>query len=288
MTAENLRGQPLVDHLLAVLDLERIEDDIFRGQSPEETHGRVFGGQVAGQALVAAGRTVPTDRQVHSLHAYFVRGGDPAIPVIYEVDHTRDGRSFSTRRVVALQHGETIFALAASFQVSEPGLEHQDPMPPVPEPEALPAGERHGRGGHPGGSGPGNRPIELRYLSKPSCATRLPGEETRNQVWMRAKGSLPDEALLHVCVLTYASDLTLLETVLAPHGVSWGTPRVLGARLDHALWFHRPFRADEWMLYDCVSPTASGSRGMATGRFFTRDGDLIATVMQEGVVLPPR
>jgi acyl-CoA thioesterase-2 len=274
-----LHDQPVLDGLVSLLDLERIEEDIFRGQSPEQSRARVFGGQVTGQALVAAGRTVPGDRRVHSLHAYFVRGGDPSVPIVYEVDHTRDGRSFATRRVLAIQHGKTIFALSASFQVPEPGLEHQDPMPPVPEPEALPTCSA----GHEVA-----RPIAVRYVDEPcrSCPPR--GAETHNQVWMRADGSLPDDALVHVCVLTYASDLTLLDSVLAPHGVYWGTDRVLGARLDHALWFHRPFRADEWLLYDCVSPTASGARGMATGRFFSSDGGCVATVMQEGVVLPPR
>jgi acyl-CoA thioesterase-2 len=274
-----LHGQPGLDGLVSLLDLERIEEDIFRGQSPEESPAGVFGGQVAGQALVAAGRTVPTDRRVHSLHAYFVRGGDPSVPIVYEVDHTRDGRSFATRRVLAVQHGKTIFALSASFQISEPGLDHQDPMPSVPAPETLPVGHMQDAG---------SRPIDVRYVSEPSCSARHRGAETRSRVWMRADGTLPDDALLHVCVLTYASDLTLLDSVLAPHGVYWGTARVLGARLDHALWFHRPFRADEWLLYDCVSPTASGSRGMDTGRFFSSDGGLVATVMQEGVVLPPR
>jgi acyl-CoA thioesterase-2 len=285
MTAGDvLRDQSVLDRLISLLDLERVEEDIFRGQSPDESPARVFGGQVAGQALIAAGRTVPTERRVHSLHAYFVRGGDPTIPIVYEVDHTRDGRSFSTRRVVAIQHGQAIFALSASFQLSEPGPDHQDPMPVVPDPATLARSDA----GAPDGAAPRARPIDVRYVPDAASSARLRGAETRNRVWMRADGTLPDEALLHVCVLTYASDLTLLDTVLAPHGVYWGTERVLGARLDHALWFHRPFRADEWMLYDCASPTASGSRGMATGRFFTRGGGLAATVMQEGVVLPPR
>jgi acyl-CoA thioesterase-2 len=285
MTAGRLlRDQPVLDRLIALLDLERVEEDIFRGQSPGESAARVFGGQVAGQALIAAGRTVATERVVHSLHAYFVRGGDSTVPIVYEVEHTRDARSFSTRRVVAIQRGQAIFALSASFQLSEPGPDHQDPMPAVPHPEALPRSDV----GASDGAAPRARPIDVRYVPDPAGSSRRRGAEPRNRMWMRADGTLPDEALLHVCVLTYASDLTLLDTVLAPHGVCGGSERVLGARLDHALWFHRPFRADEWMLYDCASPTASGSRGMATGRFFTRAGRLVATVMQEGVVLPPR
>ncbi|WP_410668993.1 acyl-CoA thioesterase II [Amycolatopsis sp. cmx-4-68] len=278
-------GQPVLDRLVALLDLEKIEENIFRGVSPAHSPVRVFGGQVAGQALVAAGRTVPEERQVHSLHAYFIRGGDPSVPIVYEVDRIRDGRSFTTRRVVAIQHGKAIFSLSASFQKDEPGIEHAEAMPEgVPAPETLPTlmerAEGYAIGAH---SRP--RPIDLRYVNEPPWITRETGEPpARNQVWMRADGKLPDDRLLHVCVLTYASDMTLLDSVLARHGVYWDTDKVLGASLDHALWFHRPFRADEWFLYDSASPTASGARGLATGRFFAADGTLIATVVQEGLL----
>jgi acyl-CoA thioesterase-2 len=278
-------GQPVLDRLIALLDLEKIEENIFRGVSPAHSPVRVFGGQVAGQALVAAGRTVPEERRVHSLHAYFIRGGDPSVPIIYEVDRIRDGRSFTTRRVVAIQHGKAIFSLSASFQKDEPGIEHAEEMPAgVPAPETLPTlmerAEGYSIGAH---SRP--RPIDLRYVNEPPWVTRKTGERpARNQVWMRADGKLPDQQLLHVCVLTYASDMTLLDSVLARHGVYWDTDKVLGASLDHALWFHRPFRADEWFLYDSASPTASGARGLATGRFFGADGTLIATVVQEGLL----
>jgi acyl-CoA thioesterase-2 len=278
-------GQPVLDRLVALLDLEKIEENIFRGVSPAHSPVRVFGGQVAGQALVAAGRTVPDERRVHSLHAYFIRGGDPSVPIVYEVDRIRDGRSFTTRRVVAIQHGKAIFSLSASFQKDEPGIDHAEAMPEgVPAPETLPTlmerAEGYAIGAH---SRP--RPIDLRYVNEPPWVTRETGElPARNQVWMRADGKLPDQQLLHVCVLTYASDMTLLDSVLARHGVYWDTDKVLGASLDHALWFHRPFRADEWFLYDSVSPTASGARGLATGRFFGADGTLIATVVQEGLL----
>jgi acyl-CoA thioesterase-2 len=284
------RGQPVLDRLVALLDLERIEENIFRGVSPAESPVRVFGGQVAGQALVAAGRTVPDDRHVHSLHAYFIRPGDPRVPIVYEVDRIRDGRSFTTRRVVAVQHGKAIFSLSASFQLREPGLDHADPMPEVPDPESLPSfadriSEYRSRLGDMARL---PRPIDLRYVTEPAFLSRESGpRDARHQVWMRADGTLADNDLLHVCVLAYASDLTLLDAVLVRHGVYWGLDRVVGASLDHAMWFHRPFRADEWVLYDCASSSASGGRGLATGRFFARDGTLIATVVQEGLLRVP-
>jgi acyl-CoA thioesterase-2 len=278
-------GQPVLDRLIALLDLERIEDNIFRGVSPNESPIRVFGGQVAGQALIAAGRTVPTDRHVHSLHAYFIRPGDQSIPIVYEVDRIRDGRSFTTRRVIAIQRGKAIFALSASFQLPEPGVDHAEPMPVVPDPESLPTfGELAAKlSGDLRSFHLLPRPIDTRYVTEPPWLSRGSGlREARSQVWMRADGVLPDDPLLHVCVLTYCSDLTLLDAALARHGVYWGD--VAGASLDHALWFHRPFRADGWLLYDCASPTASGARGLATGRFFTRGGDYVATVVQEGLI----
>ncbi|MFI0467452.1 acyl-CoA thioesterase II [Saccharopolyspora sp. 5N102] len=278
-------GQPVLDSLVALLDLERIEENIFRGVSPASSPVRVFGGQVAGQALVAAGRTVPPERRVHSLHAYFIRPGDPSIPIVYEVDRTRDGRSFTTRRVVAVQRGKAIFSLSASFQVDEDGIDHAEPMPNVPDPETLPTyGEQIGSMIETFGRAQ-PRPIDVRYVTEPPWVSRVNGpREARSQVWMRADGVLPDDDLLHVCIAAFASDMTLLDAVLARHGVYWGLDKVNGASLDHAMWFHRRFRADEWLLYDCASPSASGARGLATGRFFARDGQLVATVVQEGLL----
>lgn len=282
-------GQPVLDRLVALLDLERIEENIFRGVSPAESPVRVFGGQVAGQALVAAGRTVPADRPVHSLHAYFIRPGDPSIPIVYEVDRTRDGRSFTTRRVVGVQRGKAIFSLSASFQVEEPGLDHAEPMPlDVPAPETLPTYGEQTDQLRSAFAGELIQPqaIDVRYVTDPPWVRRENGgqQEPQNQVWMRADGVLPDDGLLHVCMAAFASDLTLLDSVLARHGVYWGLDNVSGASLDHAMWFHRRFRADEWLLYDCSSPSASGARGLANGRFFSRDGLLVATVVQEGLL----
>ena len=280
-------GSPL-DELLDLLDLEQFERDIFRGRSPEDSPQRVFGGQVAGQALVAAGRSVPAERGVHSLHAYFLRPGDPTVPIVYLVDRIRDGRSFTTRRVVAVQRGEAIFHLSASFQVSEVGLDHASPMPEVPDPESLPtlparlapyAGRLPAFWAKP-------RPIDLRYVEDPPWATQdSPGREPRQNVWLRTDGVLPDDPLLHVCALTYASDMTLLDSILLAHGLAWdGGQRLRGASLDHAMWFHRPFRADDWLLYAQESPTAFGARGLARGQIFTREGRLAVSVVQEGLL----
>ncbi len=277
-----------LDKLLDLLDLEQIEVNIFRGRSPDETVQRVFGGQVAGQALVAAGRTVPDDRPVHSLHAYFIRPGDPAIPLVYSVERVRDGRSFTTRRVSAIQHGRTIFTLSASFHKAEPGLVHATPMPRVPPPEEvrrnterleqalgvqLPAHFR-------------DSPIDVRSVGPLSIeAERDPSlRTTRNLVWLRVNGDLPDDPLLHVCLMTYVSDLTLLDTVLLGHGVSWYDGRTSGASLDHAMWFHRQFRADSWLLYAQESPIAAGGRGLARGQVFTAAGELVVSVVQEGLI----
>ncbi|MEI6498237.1 MAG: acyl-CoA thioesterase II, partial [Actinomycetota bacterium] len=241
-----------LDDLLTLLDLETIEVNLFRGRSPDENRQRVFGGQVAGQALVAATRTVETGRFVHSLHAYFLRPGDPTTPILYEVDRIRDGKSFSTRRVVAIQRGRAIFNLQASFHVSEGGPDHQISMPEgIPSAESLPdfktrmapykerIGEWYDR----------PRPIDIRHIdSDPFSRQGRPA--TGQRVWMRADGQLPDDPTLHACIVTYASDMTLLDTTVLPFGLSWESPGMQMASLDHAMWFHRPFRADDWLLYD--------------------------------------
>ena len=274
-----------LDDLISLLDLEVIEVNIFRGRSPEENRQRVFGGQVAGQALVAASRTIDDrDRRVHSLHAYFLRPGDPTTPILYDVDRIRDGKSFSTRRVVAIQHGQAIFNLQASFHAHEDGLTHQVPMPQVPAADTLPdfktrmephkalLGEWYDR----------PRPIDQRYVDGDPFRRKgnpLPGQ----RVWIRADGTLPDDNVLHACIVTYASDMTLLDTALLPHGLAWTDGSVQMASLDHAMWFHRPFRADEWLLYQQSSISTSGSRGLAQGNIFTKDGKLVVTVVQEGL-----
>jgi acyl-CoA thioesterase-2 len=277
-----------LDRLLDVLDLEQVELDIFRGRSPADQRQRVFGGQVAGQALVAAGRTVPPDRPVHSLHAYFIRPGDPAVPIVYLVDRVRDGRSFTTRRVSAIQHGKAIFALSASFHHAEPGPSHAAAMPQVPPPESVePAADRLARVlGEGAGEFFRDSPFELRFIGPLSVEAQLdPTLRTdHNLVWLRADGELPDDPLLHVCLMTYASDLTLLDTVLLRHGLSWTDGRTSGASLDHAMWFHRPFRADRWLLYAQESPAAAGARGLARGEVFTAEGDLVVSVVQEGLI----
>ena len=280
-----------LDEVIDLLDLEQIEVNIFRGESPEgERRQRVFGGQVAGQALVAAGRTVPADRPVHSLHAYFIRPGDPTVPLVYVVEPVRDGRSFTTRRVTAIQHGKTIFTLSASFHRSEPGFEHADAMPTVPGPDEVePAADRLRRLYGPAADEyTWPNPIDIRYVGPLTAeASRDPSLITsRNVVWLRADGELPDDPLLHVCLMTYASDMTLLDTVLLAHGTSWSDGLITGASLDHAMWFHRPFRADRWLLYVQDSPVASGARGLARGEMFTRDGELVVSVVQEGLLRP--
>jgi acyl-CoA thioesterase-2 len=280
-------GQEALDGLVRLLDLEQLEVNLFRGISPPHSPPRVFGGQVAGQALVAAGRTVPDDREVHSLHAYFIRPGDPRIPIVYEAERVRDGRSFTTRRVLAIQRGEAIFALSASFQLPQEGLEHTMPGPvDVPAPESLPDLASRIATGDIGWLGNGPRPLDMRFVTEPAWSVdRASASDAPTQVWMRADGTLPEDRLLHVCVLTYASDITLLGSVLTRHDRL--SKPVQMASLDHAMWFHRPFRADEWLLYTCYSPTASGSRGLATGRFTTIDGTLVATTVQEGLVRLP-
>ncbi|MEV0091697.1 acyl-CoA thioesterase II [Streptomyces sp. NPDC050738] len=285
-------SKPL-ESLLDLLDLERIEEDIFRGESRSALVPRVFGGQVAAQALVAAGRTVPEDRPPHSLHAYFLRPGDPGVPIVYTVDRIRDGRSFTTRRVVAIQHGNPIFHLSASFQTYEDGLEHQTSMPDAPDPETLPTAAqmlpRHLPANVAQRLVEARGAVDLRYADTPPWGSVGTPREPRSQVWFRTNGKLADEPLLHVVLATYVSDMTLLDSVLLAHGRGgWAVGDVVGASLDHAMWFHRPFRADEWLLYDQESPSASGGRGLGQARIYTRDGQLAVTVIQEGVVRIPR
>lgn len=273
-----------LDALLDTLDLERIEEGIFRGHSPAGSGLRVFGGQVAAQALVAAGRTVPEGdgRVVHSLQAYFLRPGDARRPILFQVDRIRDGRSFTTRRTSAIQRGEAIFHLSASWHTPEEGVAHQAAMPPVPDPETLPDWvDPHG--------GAGSSPIDVRHVGAPirvgpGAAVRSP----EHAMWFRADGKLPDNPLLHACVVAYASDLTLLDTIMLPHGLIWDDPGAEQVSLDHAMWFHRPLRADDWLLHDQRSPTAAGGRGLAVGTIWTRAGDLAVTVVQEGLVRPHR
>lgn len=277
-----------VEELIELLDLEAIEDNLFRGRQPQTKLQRVFGGQVAAHALVAANRTVPSHYHVHSLHSYFLRPGDTAVPIVYDVESVRDGRSFATRRVIARQHGRPIFALTSNFQVPEEGLEHQDRMPDVPPPEdcldllaATPDRARDPEAWQEEWAA-----LEVRYVgdSRPGGTLEDPAYPARARLWIRVRGTLPDDPLQHVAAFTYCSDMTLLAAALVPHGKFIGSPDIQAASLDHAVWFHRPFRADEWWLYDQASPSASGGRGLTTARVFTPDGQLVASVAQEGLI----
>jgi len=275
--------------LAELLDLETIDLNLFRGTQPDTRLQRVFGGQVAAQALVAGARTVDKPATVHSLHSYFLLPGDTAVPIVYDVERIRDGRSFSTRRIVARQHGRAIYFMTASFQVPEDGFEHQDAMPDVTPPEAsVDMAELFGR------RSPDSRDewlrewaaLELRYVGDsreggPIAADQRPAQ---SRLWVRVAGRLDGDPLLHQAMFTYASDMTLLASALVPHGMHISSPRLQSASLDHTIWFHRTFRADEWLLYDQVSPSASGGRGLALGRLFTQDGTLVASVAQEGLI----
>ncbi len=276
--------------LLAILDLETLEHNLFRGRSPQSAWQRVFGGQVIGQALVAAQRTVNAARHVHSLHCYFMRPGDPAVPIIYEVDRIRDGGSFTTRRVVAIQHGHAIFSLSASFQKEEPGLDHQIPMPQdVTPPENLRTQREFLQ--EFGDSVPENirrywareSPIEVRPVIVEHYTSRdkLP---PRQDVWIRTTGPVPDDRALQAAVLAYLSDMTLLDTSTFAHGRNGFDPDIQMASLDHAMWFHRPHRLDDWLLYTQDSPSAQGARGFSRGSLYALDGTLVASVAQEGLV----
>ncbi|APR84271.1 Acyl-CoA thioesterase II [Minicystis rosea] len=280
----------ILTELVHLLALERIEEDIFRGQSQDLGWGTIFGGQVLGQALSAAAQTVPQDRLAHSLHAYFLRPGDASRPVVYEVDRIRDGSSFTTRRVVAVQRGQAIFHLDASFQREEAGFEHADPMPAAPDPESLPTEQER--------LAPwaAELPIDLRKraLGERPFESRLVGEDDdplsptprppRRMLWFRTVAPLPDDPSLHRHLLAYASDHMFITTSLLPHGASWRTRGMQVASIDHAIWFHQPVRADEWMLHVIDSPAAHGARGLVRGQIFTRDGRLVASTMQEGLI----
>lgn len=283
-------GKPTaMEQLIETLDLEPIEVNLFRGRSPQVGWQRVFGGQVIGQALVAAQRTVDADRNVHSLHAYFLRPGDPAVPIVYQVERIRDGSSFNTRRVVAIQHGKAIFTMAASFQIEEPGFEHQIAMPAVPPPEKLlddkqnqeqflaqapEAVRRYWKR---------ERPIEIRPLSLVHYFSREK-LEPRQDVWVRTTGPVPEDRIYQAAVLAYLSDMTLLDAALYAHGTSIFDQSVQAASLDHAMWFHRPCKLDDWLLYTQDSPSGSGARGLTRGSLFDRSGVLIASVAQEGLI----
>jgi acyl-CoA thioesterase II len=282
-------SSPIVGELIDLLQLERIEENLFRGQSRDIGTRFVFGGQVLGQALSAAQRTVDPDRSVHSLHAYFLRAGDIEAPIVYEVDRARDGKSFSVRRVVAIQHGQTIFNFAASFQVTEPGVDHQMEMPKVPPPEEIAPREPLAA------SELANIPVKLqRWLNKkgpfefrhvnPRNELKPEKRPPFQQVWFRLIDRAPDDPTLHRAMLAYASDFHLIGTATLPHGISYLQHNVQMASLDHALWFHRPFRIDDWLLYSCDSPSAQGARGLTRGMIFSRDGTLVASTAQEGMI----
>jgi len=277
-----------LDELLSILDLEPLEHNLYRGLSPQVGWQRVFGGQVIGQALVAANRTVE-GRAAHSLHAYFLRAGDPTVPIIYEVDRIRDGGSFSTRRVVAIQHGHAIFSMAASFHKEEAGLEHQMAMPDVPPPEDLPSEAELKERLIERVPAPvkaywqAERPIEIRPVDLSRYFSRDKHGPSQ-LVWIKATGTLGENLALHQCVLAYASDFTLLDTALIAHGRFVFDPNLMLASLDHAVWFHEPFRADEWLLYAQDSPSSGASRAFCRGTLFTRDGRLVASTAQEGLV----
>lgn len=276
--------------LVDLLSMEKIEENLFRGQSVDLGWGRVFGGQVLGQAVSAAEQTVPEDRVLHSIHCYFLRPGDVKAPIVYEVDRIRDGRSFTTRRVVAIQHGKAILNMSSSFQIAEEGFSHQDTMPEVPEPESLPTvqevyarySDRIPKFIRDKAMSEG--PIEIRpvtYVDDPIAPSIAPPIK---RYWFKAAAPLPDDPRIHRYLLAYLSDSDFLITALQPHGMTWLSPGMQTASLDHVMWFHRPFRVDEWMLYDIHSPAATGARGLVRGSFYDRSGRLVASAAQEGLL----
>ena len=281
----------VLDDLVTLLSLERIEENLYRGQSQDLGWGTVFGGQVVGQALSAAAQTVPPDRQVHSLHAYFLRPGDVTRPIVYDVDRIRDGTSFTTRRVVAIQAGRAVLNLEASFQVVEPGFEHQDPMPEAPPPASLlTEQELAARASDRLPSAflrraTAQRAFEMRWTDPDGVDPfRAEPRPARRMVWLRTVARLPDDAALHRYLLAYASDFGFISTSLLPHGVSGLSPGLQMASLDHVMYFHQPLRCDEWLLYVIDSPAAHGARGLVRGTFFTEDGRMVASTVQEGLI----
>lgn len=283
-----------VASLLGVLDLDapgaRTTEDIFTGASHPMPTGRVYGGQVLAQSLIAAERTLPEDRVVHSMHGYFLRPGDAAQDITFAVERIHDGRSFSTRRSQAYQGGVPIFSMIASYQDEDPGVDHAAPMPDgIPDPEDVPSDDDLIGVVHPiTGRMLSERPVDIRHVSGP-LFLEVDGEEVAQQaVWMRMRAPMPDDPRLHRAALAYLSDMTIQESILRRHGITWQTPGLKVASLDHAMWWHRFGRVDEWLLYAQESPTARGGRGLAQGRIFTRDGALIATVAQEIMVRVPQ
>ena len=279
----------VLEELLDQLKLEAIEENIFRGQSQDYGFGRVYGGQVIGQALSAARQTVPSERHVHSFHSYFLREGDVNLPIVYNVDCIRDGKSFTTRRVVAIQKGQPIFNLSASFHIQEDGFEHQDDMPACQDPEGL-VSDLELRNQMKELMPPAIRekltresPIDIRYEepANPYIPAKCP---PLNKLWIKAAGSLPDVPGVHKYLLAFASDMSFLPTALFPHGARFLQPNIQLASLDHAMWFHRPFSMDEWLLYSIDSPNASGARGLVRGQIFDQKGRLVASTMQEGLI----
>ncbi|MGD0055089.1 MAG: acyl-CoA thioesterase II [Acidimicrobiales bacterium] len=272
-----------LEFLVDLLDLETIEVNTYRGKHPKEERQRTFGGQVAAQALMAAGRTVE-GAKVHSLHSYFLRPGDTSTPILYEVDRIRDGKSFFTRRVVAIQHGQAIYNMQASFHNEQAGFEHQFPMPEVPGPETiLPMATRiMDEFGTTDEWFKRQHPIDQRYIGELPWSAKG-NREPRQQLWIRADGDLIDDPLLHACVVAYASDMSLFDAILAPHSARWDNDIVMVASLDHCMWFHRDLNADHWLLYDIDSPIAHGGRGFARGFIFNQSGELCVSMVQEGL-----
>lgn len=287
MTSANTGVSADLHTLLGLLDLEEVSPDIFIGEHPPQVGSRTFGGQMVAQAMVAAGRTVPDKRPLHAINAHFIRGGDVTKPIEYRVDRHRDGRTFANRMVTAFQGDDELFVMLASFQDWTSGLEHAVGVPVVPDPEGLPRIDDHLIGFEDKLKMfvEALKPIDMRYTNDPAWIMKGKDERlSHNRVWMRTDGPLPADPLLHVAALGYSSDTTVLDSIITTHGLSWGFDRIMAATVNHSMWFHRPFRFDDWSLYATESPVAAGSRGLATGRFFSRDGELIATVVQEGVI----